>query len=132
MNDWILPGAERDHNGRMVARPGTTVLSQTVADSSTGNPPAGGKCGLERVTGPWEGIYVAAYTTELDGHFYGYAKLCTSRPSDMWSVHVMLKITARRGYFFETDALEAVENLALRVIAKMRPPSFWSALFSLG
>lgn len=103
VNDWTMPGA-----------------------------PTGGKCGLERITGPWDGIYVAAYTTELDGYFYGYAKLCTSQPWDMWNVHVMLKITAHSGYFFETEALEAVENLASRVIAKMRPPSFWSTLFSLG
>lgn len=86
---------------------------------------------MERVTGPWDGIYVAAYTTELDGYFYGYAKLCTSQPWDMWNVHVMLKITAHSGYFFETEALEAVENLASRVIAKTKPPSFWSALFSV-
>lgn len=74
---------------------------------------------------------MAAYTTALDGHFYGYAKLCTSRPSDMWNVHVMVKITAHSGYLIETEALEAVEKVALRVIAKLRPPSFWLSLFSL-
>lgn len=31
---------------------------------------------LERISGPWQGLYVVSYTTEFDGLYYGYAKLC--------------------------------------------------------
>lgn len=70
---------------------------------------------MERVTGPWSGIFVAAYTTELNGVFYGYARLCTIRPEDVWSVQSRLKMTAR-GHLDELKALEAVEARARRVI----------------
>ena len=70
---------------------------------------------MERITGPTAGIYVAAYTTELQGVFYGYAKLCLVRPEDVWSAHSDMKITSR-AYTDETLALEAVEARALRLI----------------
>jgi hypothetical protein len=87
--------------------------------------------GLERVTGPSHGVYIAAYTTELDGLFHGYAKLCTARPADVWTAQAELKVTTRSGLCDEQSALAEVENLALRVIAELRSPEnqgFWSAL----
>jgi hypothetical protein len=86
---------------------------------------------MERVTGPCEGVYIAAYTAELDGLFYGYAKLCASQPVDVWAVQAIWKLTAARGYVDEIDALQAVEALALRSITELRAPlneGFWQRL----
>lgn len=88
---------------------------------------------MEQISGPWDGIYIAAYTAELDGRFYGYGKLSVSKPADVWSVQVMLKLTARASYTAESEALEAVEKRALRVIANLRSSpdgGFWAALFA--
>ena len=88
---------------------------------------------MERITGPSAGIYVAAYTAELQGVFYGYAKLCLVRPEDVWSARSCLKITSR-AYTDETMALEAVEARAQRLIAEATPQadasSFLSTLMS--
>jgi hypothetical protein len=88
---------------------------------------------MEQISGPWDGIYIAAYTAELDGRFYGYVKLSVSKPADVWTAQVMMKLTARASYREESEALEAVEKRALRVIANLRSTpdgGFWAALFA--
>lgn len=49
---------------------------------------------LERVTGPYAGFYVAAYTVEWNGAFYGYAKICVGLPQDVWDCNAFDKVTA--------------------------------------
>ena len=88
-------------------------------------------CDMERITGPWDGVFVAAYTAELDGLFYGYAKLSTERPADVWSAQTILKIATLNGRAGEADALQAVEGKALRVISRLQEPinpGFWSSV----
>lgn len=68
---------------------------------------------MERVTGPFDGVYIAAYTTELDGLFFGYAKLCKARPANPWVAQTILKTTTPNGWTREVDALEAAENRAM-------------------
>jgi hypothetical protein len=88
---------------------------------------------MERVTGPWDGMFVAAYTAELDGLFYGYAKLCTDRPADVWSAKTILKVATLNGRAGEADALQAVEGKALKVISQLQEPiatDFWSNLIA--
>jgi hypothetical protein len=86
------------------------------------------------ITGPWEGgIYIAAYTAELEGRFYGYAKLSTVCPEDVWTADATLKVTARSSYADEEAALRAVHDLALRWVAEVQtPPSkrIWSRLIA--
>ena len=63
--------------------------------------------------------------------FCGYAKLCASRPVDVWSVQAVWKLTAPRGYIDGTEALQAVEALSLRAITELRAPvndDFWEGL----
>jgi len=89
--------------------------------------------GMEQITGPWEGIYIAAYTAELDGMFYGYAKLSTACPEDVWTTDALLKVTTRSGYVEEPTALSAVHALAFRWISEVRAPhneGFWSRLIA--
>ena len=77
---------------------------------------------MEKITGPWEGIYIAAYTAELGGRFYGYAKLSTVRPEDVWTAEVTLKVTARSSYADEEAALRAVHDLALQWVSEVQTP----------
>lgn len=88
---------------------------------------------MERISGPWAGIFIAAYTTELAGVFYGYAKLCELRPADVWSAVPVVKV-ASRGFADEQLALDSVERRARRVISEaLRPEpgeSFLSSLIS--
>lgn len=91
-----------------------------------------GQARFERVTGPWNGMFIAAYSAELGGRFYGYAKLCDVPPPDVWSAKALVKVTAapRSG---GAQAMRAAENKALRIITALRAPtarSYWSTLFS--
>lgn len=86
---------------------------------------------MEQITGPWEGMYIAAYTAELDGMFYGYAKLSTVCPEDVWTASAMMKVTTKNSYVEEARALEAVHDLAFRWIEELRQPhneGFWFRL----
>lgn len=85
----------------------------------------------ERITGPWNGIFIAAYTAQLDGQYYGYAKLCNVPPLDVWSAKALAKVAAapRSG---GAQAMRAAENRALQIINALRAPSsrsYWSTLF---
>ena len=75
---------------------------------------------MERITGPWGRLYVAAYTTELDGLFFGYAKLFAVQPSDVWDSGAIMKISTRSGHVGEAIALGAVEARALKVALEVR------------
>jgi hypothetical protein len=39
---------------------------------------------MDRVTGPFEGHYVASSATEIGGRYLGFAKVCCQRPSSFW------------------------------------------------
>jgi len=48
---------------------------------------------IERVSGPWQGLYVVSYTTEFEGLFYGYTKLCSAKPPDAWRIDAIVKLS---------------------------------------
>jgi hypothetical protein len=88
---------------------------------------------MEKITGPWEGIYIAAYTTELEERFYGYARFFTVCPEDVWTAEARLKVTARGSYADEDAALRAVHDLALRWISEVQTAQskgVWSRLIA--
>ena len=39
---------------------------------------------MDRVTGPFEGHYVASSATAIGGRYLGFAKVCCQRPSSFW------------------------------------------------
>jgi hypothetical protein len=39
---------------------------------------------MDRVTGPFEGHYVASSATDIGGRYLGFAKVCCQRPSSFW------------------------------------------------
>ena len=39
---------------------------------------------MERITGPYMGFFIAAYTVENDTGHVGYAKVCPLEPDSVW------------------------------------------------
>lgn len=63
----------------------------------------------ERLSGPCHGVFIGAYATQLDGIFYGYARLFTDAPADFWSSPVAMKLSAG-AFDSELEAIEAAER----------------------
>lgn len=70
---------------------------------------------MERITGPHDGHYVAAYTVESQEGYYGYAKLCLAPPDDVWLADAFDKV-AVGPLSSEEAALRAVEVLGRQAI----------------
>ena len=62
---------------------------------------------MERIVGPIHGFYLACYTLEDDGRFYGYAKICLNHVTDVWTARAERKMAAGP-CVSELDALNAV------------------------
>jgi hypothetical protein len=87
---------------------------------------------FERVSGPCDGVYVAAYATALDGVFYGYAKLFAGEPEDIWLQRPLLKL-GTTGFQNPMDALHDAERRAKFAAAELLEPHFeglWASLLS--
>lgn len=84
-----------------------------------GRAPDGMSGRLERVTGPWQSLFVAAYTTYVGGSFYGYAKIFRVPPDDVWNLPAVAKIGSAFGYANEEHALEEAESRALFAVTRL-------------
>jgi hypothetical protein len=74
---------------------------------------------LERISGPWQGLYVVAYTTAFEGLFYGYAKVCQSKPSDAWAVDALVKLSTA-GFTDEVHALVLADLCGQAMVSPVR------------
>ena len=74
---------------------------------------------MERISGPYKGYYIAAYTVGSGEHFVGYAKICNAEPQDVWNAQAVEKLTSATGYRNEQDALAAAEKKARQAIAEV-------------
>lgn len=74
---------------------------------------------LERISGPWQGLYVASYTTEYEGLFFGYAKVCQGKPADAWTADTIVKLCAG-GFTDELHALIAADLCGQAVAGSVR------------
>lgn len=72
---------------------------------------------MERISGPYKGYYIAAYTVGSGPYFVGYAKICISEPEDVWNAQTVEKLTSATGYRDEQEALAAAERKARQEIA---------------
>jgi hypothetical protein len=85
---------------------------------------------VERISGPWHGAFVGAYTTELHGLFYGYVKLFAEEPADLWVDQFVMKLGAG-GYVTESEALDAAEQRGIAALAELherRNHGLWERL----
>jgi hypothetical protein len=77
-------------------------------------------CRMERISGPYKGYFIAAYTVEAGKQFVGYAKVCAEEPESVWNVGVVEKLTSATAQS-ELEAVCAAEQKARRAIADLAP-----------
>ena len=77
---------------------------------------------MHRVSGPFRGYFVAAYTVGAHGEFVGYGKACVKRPTDAWRAQGRADV-ASSVYPNELQALVAAEHKVRLEIAQL-PPSW--------
>jgi len=85
---------------------------------------------MERITGPYLGRFIAAYTVERGKSFVGYAKICVAAPQSVWSAECVEKLTSTFGFRTELEAMVAAERQARQEIAQM--PSHTECQSGLG
>jgi hypothetical protein len=74
---------------------------------------------MERISGPYKGHFIAAYTVAHGESFVGYAKICASAPGSVWSTGPVEKLTSATGCRSELEAVLAAEQKARQEIAQM-------------
>ena len=74
---------------------------------------------MERISGPYKGFFIAAYTVENDSGHVGCAKVCLMEPDSVWSADPVEKLTSATGFRTELEAIVAAERKARKDIAKM-------------
>jgi hypothetical protein len=72
---------------------------------------------MERISGPYKGYYIAAYTVGSDPNFVGYAKICAREPENVWNAQTDEKLASATGYRDEMETLVAAEKKARQEIA---------------
>ena len=72
---------------------------------------------MERISGPYKGYYIAAYTVEAGDQFVGYAKVCVDEPESVWNANSVEKLTSATGCRTELEAIAAAERKARHAIA---------------
>lgn len=85
---------------------------------------------MERISGPYKGYYIAAYSVEAGARFVGYAKVCMDEPDNVWSANSVEKLTSATGCKSELEAVAAAEQKARQAIADIAPD--WDATTSPG
>jgi hypothetical protein len=76
---------------------------------------------MERISGPYKGYFIAAYTVQAGPTFVGYAKVCVQEPESVWSSNSVEKLTSASGCKSELEAVQAAEQKARQAIAEIRP-----------
>src|SRR4030095_2128507 len=65
---------------------------------------------MERISGPYKGYFIAAYTVQADSTFVGYAKVCLHEPESVWTANSVEKLTSASGCKRELEAVRAAEQ----------------------
>jgi hypothetical protein len=77
---------------------------------------------MHRISGPYRGYFVSAFTEEGKGGFVGYGQACITRPVSAWRAHAASDI-ASSVYPSELQALVAAEH-KVRLEIDQLPPSW--------
>lgn len=77
---------------------------------------------MHRISGPYRGYFVAAYTKEAKGGFVGYGHACITRPVSAWRAQGTADVMSSL-YPSELQALVAAEH-KVRLEIDTLPPSW--------
>jgi hypothetical protein len=80
---------------------------------------------MERISGPYKGYFIAAYTVEAGSNYVGYAKVCVEEPESVWTANSVEKLTSASGCRSELEAVLAAEQKARRAIAEFTAAAGW-------
>jgi hypothetical protein len=73
---------------------------------------------MERISGPFKGFFIAAYSIVTGEEYVGYAKVCREQPDSVWSEAEVQKLTSVAGCRSESEAVAAAEQKARAAIAQ--------------
>ena len=78
---------------------------------------------MERISGPYKGYFIAAYTVQAGATFVGYAKVCEQEPESVWTTNSdsVKKLTSASDCKSELEAMQAAEQKARQAIAEICP-----------
>lgn len=76
---------------------------------------------MERITGPFKGYFIAAYTVESGDEYVGFGKVCIERPTTVRGVDALRRVRSINLYPTETQALESAEFRAREVVESLPP-----------
>lgn len=70
---------------------------------------------MERISGPYNGFYIASYAGESGGPiptFFAYAKVCRGKPANYWDAHCCAKVPAAQPHPTALAAIAEAEKRA--------------------
>ena len=70
---------------------------------------------MERITGPYNGFYIASYAGESGSPtpgFYAYAKICRGKPENYWDAHCCAKVPGAQLHPTAQGAIAEAERRA--------------------
>lgn len=76
---------------------------------------------MERISGPINGYFIAAYTVESGDEHVGFAKICIARPEAVHGINAQHKVRSHHLYPTELQALESAEFRAQELASKLPP-----------
>jgi hypothetical protein len=72
----------------------------------------------ERLSGPFDGVFLATYAVQAGDGYIGYSKLCDEKPSSVWEAPARFKV-ASLPYSTVGDAMHAAEACAQKFVLKL-------------
>ena len=76
---------------------------------------------MERITGPYKGYYIAAFTLRREGLHGGYAAICVDKPAMARQAKGLEQVASEGSYGEEERALQAAEFQARFIIDGLTP-----------
>ena len=76
---------------------------------------------MERISGPIKGYFIAAYAVESGDMYVGFAKVCVTRPQNVWDTDAVHKVGSFNLYRTKLEALERAESQARSEIGNLAP-----------
>jgi hypothetical protein len=85
---------------------------------------------MERISGPYNGFYIASYASESGGPspaFHAYAKICRGKPENYWDAHCCAKIAGEQLHLTAQAAIAEAELRAREQTGRLAPYTFAKA-----
>jgi hypothetical protein len=82
---------------------------------------------MERISGPFNGFFIATYACETGGpgpNWLGYSKICRGRPDNYWDAHCCAKVSGERIHDSPQEALLEAERRAWEHTGNLVPFTF--------